>query len=475
LAFVLHAHLRRFAPGTELGLTAFLLFSPALLPSLNLMLDVPALALALLSVYLFLRACDTVSAGRAALAGLSAAAAMETKYTGVLALGAAAAAAVVYRRPALALATAVTAAHGFAAWELLVATLYGRSHFLTSLAANANPLVEKLGLVPVFFSQLGGVAPAVVLLGLAAAGVRARRVLAAGAAVLAGYAAVALVDARYAGVTTPSPRLFGASAVPASEIQLAEIVFDLFAAVGVLALAWSVRRLAAEPAGPGRADTRFLLAWLAAEAVGYLVLTPFPAARRVLGVFVVLTLVFGRLASRTCVAPGRRRLVRGVVGFGVVLGLIVFAVDWLGARAHRLGAEESADFVRAGGGGRVWYAGHWGFQFYAERCGMKPLVAEYGDRASYVELPPPSRLRPGDWLVVPEAGVNLPALDLAAVPCVEAGRVVVDDPVPLRVVPCFFGGRTPLEHRAGPRLTVRICRVTADCGVGLRPAGDGGR
>jgi hypothetical protein len=52
---------------------------------------------------------------------------------------------------------------------------------------------------------------------------------------------------------------------------------------------------------------------------------------------------------------------------------------------------------------------------------------------------------------------------------------VVDDPVPLRVVPCFFGGRTPLEHHEGPRLTVRICRVTADCGVELRTAADGGR
>jgi hypothetical protein len=254
------------------------------------------------------------------------------------------------------------------------------------------------------------------------------------------------------------------------EVQPAEVVFDVVAGVGAVALALAVRRLAAEPAGPGRNDTRFLLAWLAVEAVGYLVLTPFPAARRVLGAFVVLTVLFGRLASRTCVTPGRRRLVRVILGFGVALGLAYLGIDWLGARAHRRGAEEAAAVARAGGGGRVWYTGHWGFQYYAERSGMEPVVPAYDAGASYVERPAPSRLRRGDWLVVPEQGVQKSELDLAALPHEEAGRVVVEDPVPLRVVPCFFGGRTPLEHHEGPRVTVRVYRVTGDGGVSLGPA-----
>jgi hypothetical protein len=29
-------------------------------------------------------------------------------------------------------------------------------------------------------------------------------------------------------------------------------------------------------------------------------------------------------------------------------------------------------------------------------------------------------------------------------------------------VPCFYGGRTPLEHHEGTRLEVRIYRVTED-------------
>ncbi len=470
LAFTLHAHLRRFAPGLELELTAFLLFSPALLPSLNLMLDVPALALALFAIFLFLRACDTGSAGRAAVAGLAAAVAMQTKYTGVLALGAMAIATVVYRRPGLGLAAAVTAAHGFIAWELLVAILYGRSHFLTSVAASGVTLQDKASLFPSFFGQLGGVAPALVLFGLAAAGVPGRRVLAAGGLALAAYAAVTLLDVRYTVAGAPSPRLFGTAAGAPMEFQLAEIVFDAVAAVGVIALVLTLRQLRDEPDGPARAGTRFLLAWLVMEVAGYLVLTPFPAVRRVLGVYVVLTLIFGRLAARTCVTPGRRRLVHAAVGFGVVLSLAYLGVDWVGARAHQRGAEAAAEFIRAnGGGGRVWFAGHWGFQYYAERCGMTALVPWYRGRERYVALPPTSRLRRGDWLVIPEQGVERPDLDLAPEPLEAVGEIAIDDPLPLRTVPCFYGGRTPLEHHEGPRVVLRIYRATADCDIGVLP------
>jgi hypothetical protein len=474
-AFVLHAHLRRFAPGLELELTAFLLFSPALLPSLNLMLDVPALALALLAVFLFLRACDSGSVTRAVLAGLVAAVAMQTKYTGITAIGALAGAAVVYRRPGLGVAAAVTAAVGFIAWEVLVASLYGRSHFLNALEANDTSLADRVNLIPVFFGQIGGVAAPVVLLGLAANGSSGRRLLVAGGTVLAGYAAVALLDARYTGVVNPSPRFFGAISAPPWRFQLAELLFDVFAGVGVVALVGAVRRLSAENAGRGRSNTAFLLTWLGVEAAGYLLLTPFPAVRRVLGVYVVLTVVFGRLASRTCTTPGRRLLVRGIVGFGAILGLSFLGIDWLGARAYQRGAEEAAALVRDHGGGRVWYSGRWGFRYYAERSAMLPVVPRYdADRPGYLKLPPPSRLRSGDWLVVAEDYFQKPALDFSALPREEVNRVVIDDPLPLQTVPCFYGGRTPLEHHEGPRLVVDIYRVTENCQVDLLPATNAG-
>ncbi|HVS40406.1 MAG TPA: hypothetical protein VMS17_32915, partial [Gemmataceae bacterium] len=85
LVFALHGLLRRFAAGVELPLTVMTVIGPAPLPSLNLMLDIPALALSLTAIRVFLGACDRDSFGLAVLAGLVAGLAMQTKYTGATA------------------------------------------------------------------------------------------------------------------------------------------------------------------------------------------------------------------------------------------------------------------------------------------------------------------------------------------------------------------------------------------------------
>ena len=55
LLFSLYALFQRFAKGWEMPLTFFTAFSPALLPSLNFMLDLPALGLYLCALHVFLR------------------------------------------------------------------------------------------------------------------------------------------------------------------------------------------------------------------------------------------------------------------------------------------------------------------------------------------------------------------------------------------------------------------------------------
>src|SRR5262245_47947200 len=70
LVFALHALARRFARGIERPLVCLIVLSPSLLPGLNLMLDVPALALSLGALALFLRAVDRDALGTALLAGL---------------------------------------------------------------------------------------------------------------------------------------------------------------------------------------------------------------------------------------------------------------------------------------------------------------------------------------------------------------------------------------------------------------------
>ena len=101
---------------------------PALLPSLNLMLDVPALALSLTAVCLFLRACDRDAIGQAVLAGLVAGVAMETKYTGAVAPAVMLLAAATTRRWRLWPGAALAAAQVFVAWEFLTALLLSLIH-----------------------------------------------------------------------------------------------------------------------------------------------------------------------------------------------------------------------------------------------------------------------------------------------------------------------------------------------------------
>ena len=97
--WALHDLFRRFALGWEVALTWMTVLSPAFLPSFNLMLDVPALALSLASLALFLKALDNNHLPLAALAGLIAGVAMQTKYTAALAPVVMFIAALLQRRP----------------------------------------------------------------------------------------------------------------------------------------------------------------------------------------------------------------------------------------------------------------------------------------------------------------------------------------------------------------------------------------
>ncbi len=456
LAWALDGLFRRFAPGMEAPLLVLTVFSPALLPSLNLMLDVPALALALAAVRLFLGACDRDSFGRATAAGLVAGLAMQTKYTAFLAPAVMLAAAALQRRWRL-WPPAVLAAVGlFVAWEFLMAVLYGDSHFLVSLQGRApgslgDLLREKSELLLVQLPEyLGGLLPAVGVLGLAALGVSRRWLAAAAAAVLGGFAALTFLGS---GDVSKWPR----------EFLAADAVCSLFSLGILLVLLAATLRLFATDAARRR-DTLFLLLWLGLEVLGYFALSPNAAVRRLLGIAVLLTLLVGRLAARTCISPSRRRTVWGVALGGAGLGLAFAALDLREARVQQAAAEDAAAWVGAHGGGRVWYVGHWGFQYAAEHCGMLQVVPQYLPYQGYLELPGPSRLHAGDWVVVPKEynRVHRQNVSLSTAPLEPAVTLAFEDPVPLRTVWCYYLGRVPVERHAGPRLEVDVYRVTDD-------------
>lgn len=470
LVSVLFALFGRFAPGLEMPLTWLTVFSPVLLPSLNFMLDVPALALALAAVCLFLRACDKDSQGLAVVAGLVAGLAAEAKYTGFLAPGAMLLAAATRKRWALWPGAAAAAVQVFVAWEFLTAALYGQSHFLNAVR-NGEGLRDKELLIVPLFDHLGGVLPAVVLLALAALGVRRRWLLAAFGTVVLGFVLVTAMGDPFDRVESPE----SVAVLLPSDYQIAHTVFFLLGlgSVGVIGCvllrAFAAKRSEGRGAAdPGRGDLVFLLLWLALELAGYFALSPFPAVRRVLGPTVVFTLLVGRCATGVLSGRERRRGVVAALGVGVGLGLAFFALDLREAVVQGEAANDAATWVRDHGGGRVWYVGHWGWQLDAELNGMEPVVAAYEPPPGDIPFPPPSRLRAGDWLVVPDDRVYRQDVDLDPEQLREEVLWRYADCVPLRTVPCFYLGVSPLEHHGGDRLAVRIFRVTDDFTPRLR-------
>ena len=110
-------------------------------------------------------------------------------------------------------------------------------------------------------------------------------------------------------------------------------------------------------------------------------------------------------------------------------------------------------------GKTVWFNGHWGFQYYCDRAGMKPVV------------PGQSTLKPGDWLVYPmipdDGGFYRPWHGFASFAIDERSTqkittLIWDDALQAQTIPNLYGGGVPIQNRNHPRLTLAIYRVTAD-------------
>jgi hypothetical protein len=474
--FSLDALFRRFARGVERSLVWMTVLSPAFLPSLNLMLDGPALALSFSAISLFFRASDRKSFWLALAAGLVAGVAMETKYTAFLGPATVLLYTAVVALPAvpwtwrtalarlrLGLAAPAVAALLFVAWESFMAWRYGESHFLHEFRLGDQGYLQKLAWWSFpLLALVGGVAPQVGMLGLVALGRRAFAIGAAGAVVVVGYLAVALFSVEVD--LAPYAERLGLGDVDILCCSLEQAIFTLFGAALASILAVMACRLLRVRWASLRQPRfwqmhlldRFLVLWLALQIAGYFAMTPFAAVRRVMGIVIVATLLAGRLLSVTRQSR-RPLLVKGVAAFGIALGILFYAVDLREAWAWKIVAQQSAEFIRQRDpNARIWYVGHWGFQFYAERAGMRPVVpASHPDREV---------LRTGDWLVVPDPRLEQQTLviDERNVGPIEV--VTIEDGIPLRTVRCFYGTGTgvPLEHHHGPRASVTIYRVTRD-------------
>lgn len=452
LADSLHTLFCRFARGLETPLLWMTMLSPAFLPSLNLMLDIPVLALSLFALKVFLRASDRGSPTLAALAGLVAGLAMLTKYTAFVVPAVVLIYAAIFRRPHLGLLAASVAVLVFASWEFIIALGYGESHFLYHFRIRSvSPLTKRvLHLILPLVAFVGGMVPGLALLGLGALGTSRRWIVIGAAIVVVGYLLLISVPGTYATfILDPN--------TGKARLTLNNVVFGVIG-VGVCAIAiavfWRLLFLSSDRVRwLDRLRTHrvelFLLLWLGIEVTRYFALTPFPAVRHVMGVIVVGTVLVGRLAARTC--QSRKLLLHGVVAGSVLLGMGFYGVDLLDAFAEKKVVDRVAELVRERETlGTIWYVvGLWGFQFYAEQAGMNPVI------------PGRSHLRQGDLLVIPGdyvwQGIHI---DSDRTEMVD--RVSVDDFLPVSTKRGYYGGRTPMERRDEPRVSVTLYRVGRD-------------
>jgi hypothetical protein len=445
LTFSLHGLFRRLAPGHELPLTALTMLSPVCLPCWNYMLDLPALALALTALAVYLAVPQGFTLGYpppplrgfllALLAGLIGGLAMQTKYTAftlplvILWHG------FLFRclRPALLAAALMVAL--FVAWEAWLLHLYGVSHFLVHLGHRDPHILHKLRLVLPLFSTLGAVAPWLGCLYLAALGARVRWVLGLGLVSGVVMLVVALL---------PEQAQVLARAYPGgpSRLELPGLLYGLVGLVVsgcglvVIGQLWGLCREQGQ-----RGEWFFLLGWLAIEVLAYFALTPFPAVRRMIGISVVCTLLVGSLLVRT---KAVRTSCRWVVLAGVLLGLGFHTLDAWEADLERIAVEHAVERIhRIDPNARIWYAtnGSTG-AFYAQRAGM----------IWYLGQP----TRPGDWFVA-EARVQTTLPRDWPVTAFRERLVLAGGP-PLSTMPSYHGSGTPLVHQEGPRVTLLLFR-----------------
>ena len=427
--------LARFAPGREtVGLWVIGL-SPAVLVLFNFMLDVPALALGITGLRWFIDGCDRRRWGPVIGAGLLAGLAMQTKYSLLILPVVFAWYALLHRRWFEAVIAVSAAAGVFCAWEYWLQQRYGQSHFLFHAqgatgesATLADSIDVRLKLIQPLLGQIGGLMFGVALWALAST--RPKAALAG-----AGVCGLLLI-----------PLLL----LPHTDWPAGEITFQLLGliAFGIIGVATAARMR-----GSIDLDTLFLVGWVALEIVGALGLSPFPAARRVLGVCFVLSILGVRAA------PVHGFSLRIAAAGSAAFSILVFAVDCWDAQAEKVLAERAAAVVRPEPGETVWFNGHWGFQYYCDRAGMKPVV------------PGQSALKPGDWLVYPvipgDGGFYRPwhgfaSFDIDARSIEKITTLVWDDPLQAQTIPNLYGGGVPIQNRNHPRLTLAIYRVTAD-------------
>jgi hypothetical protein len=438
----------RFAPELRTQLLILTVFSPAILPSINLMLDIPVLAFGLSAIAIHLRALDKKSLLMAVMAGLFAGLAMETKYTAFTLPALFFALGYLHKSWQWALVSSATAVGLFAGCEYWIALAHGESHFVLAMigrgAQQKNFLVVHLMTGAIGFS--GGLASILWLVGLAALDFPRRIIFGLLAFIAIGYAILIAVPAPYdVFVSHPSN---GRPAFILGHVLFVPTGVAFLVTIGIVA-----RRLARPQTRSDDAERRrdgFLVMWLTIEAAGYLCISPFPAVRRLLGLFVAAIVIFGRLATRQGICRERVQVINVLTVAGTILGLGYYAVDLYDALAEREAFRQAVAYVlQQDPQASIRIHGTWGVVSHAEREGLA-WTNNVGED-----------LHSGDWFIHdPRDGKPIHPAVLPYLSKVK--RIVVEDGFPLSTQGTFYSSRTPIIRLKGPRMQFVVYRYWPD-------------
>ena len=139
-----------------------------------------------------------------------------------------------------------------------------------------------------------------------------------------------------------------------------------------------------------RPEALVLAAWVLGTFVFASFLNWTVNARSILPLVPAIGILAARRLDRLAEAgtPPPSAWVAGGLTTAAALSLAILSADAALATASRRAASDLVERFAAGGT-RVWFQGHWGFQYYAERLGALPL-----DRRG-------SRVGAGDWIIQP--------------------------------------------------------------------------
>ncbi|HEY6141421.1 MAG TPA: glycosyltransferase family 39 protein [Thermoanaerobaculia bacterium] len=297
-----------------------------LVSATNVMSDVPMVACFVWALALWRRGLDEHREWMLWLAALLAGAAGFFKYFGIAAVPLMLVYAVMRRRIPYHLVLPVAL---FGAYELATHAITGAAQYVA--VERTNPGAKTL----LMLSFMGG--GAIGLLFFAPLVVR-RRWWWIPAAVVAAAITVVVVN--------------GAPAQP--------VVFTIFVATGIgvfMLAAINVRR---------DADSILLLLWIAGTAIFAAYVNWTVNARSLLPMIPAVAILIARFVN------ANRNAILAATAATAAVGLLVAFADLQYANAQRDAARQLMNHY-AGDGHRMWFEGHWGFQFYMQRAGAVPF------------------------------------------------------------------------------------------------------